>query len=266
MLLWGKPGCGKTVLASTAPPRRLWLLFDPAGTASLNPSNDDLIVDLSGIEPMRLDTLKQGGVFEADLVKLLRKDDSISTLIVDSLTTLGAMGLSYAILSGKANKGTFKATIEDPGQSGFGVRLAIILDFVQLVMRAAADFNKHVILTCHEKDAKSDKGIVTEITMNLGGQLNNQVGLRISELWYMEDTGRERLLYLRNFGVRRPMRTRMFHLPPDKVSMKWDYNQHTGKGDTIAGWLRAWAEAGYNKLPLGAKAYTPPEDTTSSDT
>jgi hypothetical protein len=171
--------------------------------------------------------------------------------------------LSYAVLSGKANKGTFKATLEDPGQTGFGIRLAMVQDFVKLVLRACADYQKHCIFICHEKDARSEtvngKSMVVEITMNLGGQLNNNVGLCISELWYVEDTGKQRLIYLRNHGVKRPMRTRMFLLPPNKQTLVWNYDQHTGKGDTIAGWYEAWKANGFNKLPLDCAIDRPVE-------
>jgi hypothetical protein len=269
MLLWGKPGCGKTVLAGTAPGKRLWLQFDPAGTASLTPSDDNMIVDLSGIDPKRLDVLKQGTAFEADLVKLLRNNDNIKTVIVDSLTSLGQAALTYAILSGKANKGAFKATLEDPGQSGFGVRLAIVQDFVKLALRACADYKKHCIFICHEKDARAEsvngKSMVVEITMNLGGQLNNNVGLSISELWYVEDTGKQRLIYLRNHGVKRPMRTRMFLVPPDKQTLVWEYDQATGTGDTIAKWYAAWQANGFNKLPLGAKVIDRPAEPPTTE-
>ena len=46
MLLWGKPACGKTVFAATAPGKKLWLLFDPNGTASIRKRDDILVVDL----------------------------------------------------------------------------------------------------------------------------------------------------------------------------------------------------------------------------
>src|SRR5215217_7688448 len=132
MLLWGKPATGKTVLASTAPGKKLWLLFDPAGTASLSRRDDIVVADFSGYKAAQLENLKQGGIIERDLLKLLTSGD-IGTVVVDSVTSFGQMALSYAIVSGKANKGAFRATIESPGMTGYGVRTAMMLDFCQMV-------------------------------------------------------------------------------------------------------------------------------------
>ena len=35
LMIWGQAGCGKTTLASTAPGKICWLLFDPNGSDSL---------------------------------------------------------------------------------------------------------------------------------------------------------------------------------------------------------------------------------------
>src|SRR5215217_8576112 len=85
MLLWGRPACGKTVLASTAPGRKLWLLFDPAGTASLSRRDDVQVADFSGYKAAQLENLKQGGIVERDLLKLLTTG-GIDTVVVDSVT------------------------------------------------------------------------------------------------------------------------------------------------------------------------------------
>src|SRR5215217_1196867 len=93
MLLWGKPAIGKTVLASTAPGKKLWLLFDPAGTASLNRRDDVIVADFSGYKTAQLENLKQGGIVERDLLKLLGIEN-VDTVVVDSVTSFGQMALS----------------------------------------------------------------------------------------------------------------------------------------------------------------------------
>jgi hypothetical protein len=249
MLLWGKPGCGKTVLASTAPGRKLWLQFDPAGTASLRRSEDIFVADFSAYKSAQLAAFKQGGVMESDLLKLVQSGN-FGTVVVDSLTSFGQMALQYGITSGKANVGKFVASIEAPGQTGYGVRSAMLLDFVTMVMRVCADSKAHCVLTAHDQESFDDDGRVNEITLNLGGQGKNLVPAKISEIWHIEDTGKERRVYVRAHGIKRPMRTRMFTAPDNVTSFVLPYNQDKESGDGITQWYEAWQSAGFNKVPL----------------
>jgi hypothetical protein len=249
MLLWGKPGCGKTVLAATAPGRKLWLQFDPAGTASLTRSDNILVADFSAFRSAQLEAFKQGGVMETDLAKLIR-DNGINTVVVDSLTAFGEKALHYAISSGKGNRGQFKASIEQPGQTGYGVRSAMLLDFISMVLRVCADNKAHCVLTAHDKESSDEDGKVSEITLSLGGQGQTLIPSKISEIWHMEDTGKQRNIYVRAHGVKRPMRTRMF-LPQDTATQfVLRYDQDKGTGDGITQWYEAWEAAGFNKIPL----------------
>lgn len=249
MLLWGKPGCGKTVLASTAPGRKLWLQFDPAGTASITRSDDILVADFSAYKSAALEAFKQGGVMEQDLMKLI-KAENISTVVVDSITSFGQMALHYAISSGKGNRGQFRASIEQPGQTGYGVRSAMLLDFITMVLRVCADLKCHCIFNAHDRESSDEEGKVTEITINIGGQGQAIVPSKISEIWYMEDTGKKRLCYVRTHGVKRPMRTRMFMQDGDRTHFEIPYDQDKGTGNGIAAWYEAWEAAGFNKIPL----------------
>jgi AAA domain len=248
MLLWGKPTCGKTVLASTAPGKKLWLQFDPAGTASLARSDNILVADFSGYKPAQLEAFKQGGVMETDLLKLL-KENNINTVVVDSLTQFGELALKYGITSGKANRGTFKASIEQPGQTGYGVRSAMVLDFVSMVLRVCADAGTHLIFIAHEQESMDDDGKLNEITLSLGGQGRALIPAKVSEIWHIEDTGKQRNAYLRIHGIKRPMRTRMF-LTDERTHFLLPYNQDKAQGDGIAEWYSAWEQAGFNKIPM----------------
>lgn len=248
MLIWGKPGCGKTILAGTAPGKKLWLQFDPAGTASLTRRDDILVADFSAFKSAQLEAFKQGGVIESDLLKLIR-DNAVNTVVVDSLTTFGQMALHYAISSGKASGKSFKASIEHPGQTGYGIRSSMMLDFITMVLRVCADTKTHTILTAHDKETSDEEGKVTEITLNLGGQGSVAIPAKISEIWHMEDTGKSRILYTRAHGVKRPMRTRMF-VNGDRTHFTLPYDQDKETGDGITQWYAAWEAAGFNKIPL----------------
>jgi hypothetical protein len=252
MLLWGKPGVGKTVLASTAPGKKLWMQFDPAGTASLVRSHDILVADFSAYKTAQLEAFKQGAIIESDLLKLIR-EHGIQTVVVDSLTSFGQMALHYGIITGKASGKNFKASIEHPGQTGYGIRSAMILDFITMVLRVCADTKCHCILTAHDKESSDEAGATTEITFNLGGQGGVAIPAKISEIWYVEDTGRVRNIYLRAHGVKRPMRTRMF-VTDERTFFTVKYNQDNpnerNQDNAIATWYKAWEENGFAKIPV----------------
>lgn len=250
MLLWGKPSSGKTVLASTAPGRKLFLQFDPAGTASLKRSPLVTVADFSAYSAAKLADLKQGGMVERDLLRMLQGDDAPDTVVVDSVTSFAQLALTYAVVSGKANKGTFKATLEAPGMTGYGVRTAMVLDFCSMVLRCCLDTGRHCIFICHEQERTDEEGRVSEITIALSGQTASVLPAKISELWRVDDVGKQRLVYVRNHALWRPMRTRMF-APGNATNFQWRWDQEAG-GDThtIAAWYDAWAANGFDKVPL----------------
>ena len=248
-LIWGKPACGKTVLASTSMGKKLWLQFDPAGTASLARNDNILVADFSSTKSAQLADFKQGSSVERDLAKILAEDKDIKTVVVDSLTTFGQLALNYGIATGKANVGKFVASVEAPGITGYGIRTAMMLDCASMVQRICIDAGVHCIFICHESVSRNEKGVIDEITINLGGQMSNIMPARISEIWHMEDTGRERILYFRNHGVKAPMRSRMFVGAGTQTSFKWNYDQATNTGPGIADWFNEWRAAGFNKVP-----------------
>lgn len=252
MCIWGKPSVGKTVLASSAPGRKLWLQFDPNGSASLRRTTDISVADFAAVPPARLEMFKQGGIVEKDLLTMLKGWGPGNTVVVDSLTSLGQMALYYGIASGKAHRGKFKASIEEPGQTGYGVRSAMLLDFIAMVMRVCADTRSHCIFIAHDMERLDDDGKLEEITINLGGQGRSILPAKISELWYMQDDGKRRNIFIRNFNVMRPMRTRMFAVPDGRNSFLSTFDQDKDTGLTIAQLYETWAAAGFNRIPMPA--------------
>lgn len=253
MLLWGKPACGKTIAASTAPGRKLWLQFDPSGTASLERSDDILVADFASYKPAQLANFKQGGMIERDLLKNI-PEHNINTVVVDSLTSFGQMALSYALVSGKANVGKFQASIEQPGQTGYGIRGSMLLDFCTMILRVCQDTKAHCIFIAHDREVFDDNGSLKEITVSLGGQSQTVIPAKISEIWHMEDTGRDRRIYVRSHGVKTLMRTRMFEVDAKRNNFIFPYDQSTrtthASGDGIATWYEQWKANGFNRIPL----------------
>jgi len=77
----------------------------------------------------------------------------------------------------------------------------------------------------------------------------NQVGLSINEIWWMNDTGKERRIAVRPVRQRKPMKTRMFALD-NLGEFLWKYNPDTWTGDGIETWFQQWKAGNGKKIPL----------------
>ena len=81
--------------------------------------------------------------------------------------------------------------------------------------------------------------------------MTNQIGLQLSELWWMSDTGSERRIAVRNCRQRQPMKTRMFLSDGDsQPEFVWRYDANKLEGEGINDWYNKWKEAGFVKIPL----------------
>lgn len=254
MLIWGKSGGGKTVLASTAPGPMLWINFDPDGVASLKRTDGIMVVDMANIGHDKIPTFKSGDTIEQQLRTLLTQHADIATIVVDSVTSLSQLALSHAILSGKANGGNFKASMEAPGMAGYGIRNRLVLDSINMFLRVTGALGKNIVFICHEDTPKTDAaGAVQSITILLGGSLPEEVPLKISEVWHLADNDGRRVIGIRPYGQRVPMRTRMFRHEGRTTSFAFTYDQQTGRGDGIKDWYNAWQATGFDKIPVPSK-------------
>lgn len=242
LLLWGDAGCGKTVLASTAPGKKLWIQFDPDGVLSLRGRDDIVVLDLSGEKHTVLDQMKSDNPF--GLEKVLLEHPEIETVVLDSLTALAVLASENAV----ANVNS--ATNENLGLKGYGHRNAVVLRIVTSFMRLTKRLNRHIILICHEDSPTTDdKGVVLHITLALGGKQTNQIALTLNEVWWMADTGKERRIAVRPCRNRKPMKSRMFDgSTSPEFLLKYDAGKWSGDG--IESWFKAWQGSGGRKLPL----------------
>lgn len=241
MLLWGQAGCGKTTLAATAPGKKLWINFDPDGTDSLTHHKDILVADFSGLDVTTVDAFKSDNPY--DLARFI-DNNNVDTVVVDSLSAFADAALRFAVSQCK------NSTIERPGLQAYGMRNSYVYEMVCTILRITRKKDKHAIFIAHEASPdKNDDGIVVLIAIALGGQLTNMVPRQLSEVWSLEDTGKERRIAIRPCRSRRPMKSRIFD-SSESPEFVWRYNPETGKGEGIAQWFNQWVESGCEKIPL----------------
>lgn len=264
-LIWGDAGGGKSTLAATAPGRKLWILFDDSGLDSITGlkkqlalthpaykgalSEDILVLDLSAEKNNIIDKFKQDDPF--GLSKILADDSiGIDTVVVDSLTRVAQMALEHMISLGLHKS----ARLELPGKGSFGGRNALLLRLVVTLMNVTAKYNKNIVFIAHEgAPSQNDEGVITGVSMSVGGQLPQQLTQKLGEVWYLRDSARNgRELYLRPFQYYKPMKSRIFNLAADKpASFKWKYDiEKPDPNFEIATFYQRWKDGDYAKLAV----------------
>lgn len=253
MLLWGPAGCGKTLLAASAPGKKLFINFDPDGPATLGNREDILLLDLSDQKYSIVEKFKSDDPFNLSRV-LADESNGIETVVVDSVTSYS----QYAVEQGIAH--TKGATVERPSPGAYGARNALTLRLISGILRLTNKYNKHCIFISHE-DAPTtdDSGNVLYITMMLGGKLPDQAALQISEVWFMQDVNKERRILVRAGRNRKPMKSRMFDTSttieyiskynPYDDKMLFDMEKVFGK-HSIASFYKEWLDNDRNKIQV----------------
>lgn len=247
-LLWGSVGCGKTELASTAPKPILWLQFDPDAVAGIGQKDGISVVDFSGSGHMICKDFVERGMMEQQLDALIKATSGLRTIVFDSATSYAGKALNYAVASGKADGKGFRASMEQPGIAGYGIRNRVVLDTIMLLFRVTSRHALNFIVICHEGSAdKDEQGNVVSITLMLGGSLPAEMPLHFSEVWYMSERDRKRTLRYRPFLQYKPMRSRMFDMSAEG-RFEWVYDPITGIGMKLETWFDAWKAGGFKKM------------------
>jgi hypothetical protein len=256
MLLWGPSSVGKSTFAATAPGHKLWLSFGDNEHISVMHRKDVSFVRLYNLSATEL--FQQGQCDNPfGLDELLAKEEKILTVVADSATALSFRALQRAIGKGVGKSNTFTPSIEQPGISAYGGRNGIVLEIVTGLMKVTAKHNVHFIITAHEADAdtkKDEKGndVIDYISVMLGGQLVNNMSLRLSEIWYMsQGFNDDRRIAVRPTRNRRPMKSRMFSYKGEKeFLLNYDADLPDKGQMTIAGLYEDWERGGFKKLQV----------------
>jgi hypothetical protein len=260
ILLWGPAGSGKTTFAATAPGMKLWCSFGDNEATPVSNRKDVMIADLSGLTVDELFKHAQSdNPFGLD--RILSDNKHISTVVVDSATAIAYRALQKAVEDGLGRGKLFTPTMEAPGIAAYGGRNAIVLATLTGFLRVTAKHGVNIIITAHEDDptmkTETQGGrsieVIDFIGVQLGGKLVNNMTWRLSEIWNLREVNNKRILTIRNYGVRRPMKTRMFTTKEvPQIELTYDPDiADTAKGQmTIAAWHAGWLGNGRRSLAI----------------
>jgi hypothetical protein len=201
-----------------------------------------MVLDLSGEKYMQV-VEKFRSEDPCGIEKLLREHPEYETVVWDSVTAYSYMALQEAVAKNN------RSSMEQPGMHGYTWRNASVLRAATALMTITKRLNRNVIFVTHEAAPdRNEQGAITSVSMALSEGTANQVGLRLNEVWWMNDSGTQRTIAVRPCRLHKPMKSRMWDAQtPEFV---WKYDARDQKGDGIAQWFDAWRKGGGKKLPL----------------
>ena len=242
MVLWGPSGAGKTTLAATAPRPILWVNFDPDGTSSLMDQEDIFIADFSMENPNKVVTFKHDNA--GGIRQIIEEHPEIQTVVFDSVTSFNEMSLKHAVSEVRG------ATMEAPTLQGYGRRNSYTMQGIMAVIKATGADNKHCIFIAHEDTPSKDEltGAMM-VSILVGGKMQSEIPIKLSEVWHLEDTGKDRKITIRASRLRKPMKSRMFIQSGDS-SFTWKFNPESWTGKGIKEWYNAWVDNKGKKIDL----------------
>lgn len=218
--LWGDSKVGKTVYACSLPGRKLIINFDPDGFSSVAYRPDVDVVNLANMPASEaIRNAKKAAQW------LASQDRQWDSCILDSATTLADVAVQEAVNMGIGKSTKFTPTIEAPGISAYGARNTIVNDIIWRLLRATGQLSMHFWILAHADDPQYDKKgeNIIEQTIMLGAKMRQHIGLKASEIWFMDIVSGRRMIYLKPFGVRKPMGSRMFDIEKvQKFELKYD--------------------------------------------
>ena len=241
-IIWGPSGAGKTTLAATAPRPILWVNFDPDGTSSLMDQKDIYIADFSMENSNKVVTFKHENA--GGIKQILEEHHEIQTVVFDSITSFNEMALRHSITEVRG------ATMEMPTLQGYGRRNSYTMQGIMSVIMATVTLNKHFIFVAHENTPDKDEltGAMM-VSILVGGKMQSEIPIKLSEVWHLEDTGKDRKITIRSSRLRKPMKSRMF-IGSEESEFTWNFNPESWEGEGIETWYNNWVKNDGKKIEL----------------
>jgi hypothetical protein len=242
VVIWGPSGGGKTTLAATAPRPILYVNFDPDGTSSLMDQEDIFIADFSMENANKVVTFKHDNA--GGIKQILEDHPEIKTVVFDSITSFNEMSLRQAVSEVKG------ASMEMPTLQGYGRRNSYTMQGIMSLIKVTGAANKHVVLIAHEDvPVKDEMTGAMMVSILVGGKMQSEIPIKLSEVWHLEDTGKDRKITIRSSRLRKPMKSRMF-IQSGESSFTWKFNPETWEGEGISNWFDTWIENEGKKIKL----------------
>ena len=244
-IIWGNIGAAKTVLACTAAPPILFLMWDHGGADSIRHMSDRFdLVDCSAEDPSLLEGFLTRTSQGCEDVERLLKSGKYKTLVLDSLTSLMERALLLGIA--KANLGVKsgeRATIWNPQLRGYGARLVATRNVVMNLHALCARYGVNFILTAHiriEKELQDDDTVKIFNTIAIGGEAYISTPKNFSEIWCLREESDGRYIQVRTRGSFGPCRTRMFRTEGKDFRFPWHFDPYKWEGEGIEEWVKRW--------------------------
>ena len=142
------------------------------------------------------------------------------------------------------------ASMEMPTLQGYGKRNSYTMQGIMNVIKTTGAKNKHVIFIAHE-DAPQKDELTGQMLVSIlvGGKMQSEIPIKLSEVWHLEDDGKKRKITIRANRLKKPMKSRMF-LSSGERDFEWKFDPETWEGDTISDWYKIWVDNEGRKLEL----------------
>ena len=140
--------------------------------------------------------------------------------------------------------------MEAPTLQGYGRRNSYTMQGIMSVIRTTGAANKHVIFVAHEDAPQKDElsGAIM-VSILVGGKMQSEIPIKLSEVWHLEDTGKNRKLTIRSSRLRKPMKSRMF-VTSESSDFTWSFNPESWDGEGIEDWYNKWVKNDGKKIEL----------------
>lgn len=199
-IIIGRPGAGKTALASSFGRVRLFD-FDKKVGAALNPAWVKILGRVPTVEFETFSERRRLQGFAAEhnafddacrkFDQWMTTKDSFDTFVIDSATQLTEFAYNKAlkVLGGAKRSNThdtaMKFGLAMLQKQDFGGGNSLVIQFIRMVLES----NKNVIVTAHEKESTNDSGLLVSVDPMFIGQNVQAIPALFQNVWRLQVRG-----------------------------------------------------------------------------